>query len=136
MFWNETRSKTEVLSVLYQNMQIKTDSKFFERWVAACNDRGLIFRSIIGDTFIASQEAWYNVHKNDRLKNWSGRYVSEDVFPITHGMAIYDNVVAYYNWKDAEVFGIEIYNQEIADAQRTFFDTLWAKGQPPPLLGT
>ncbi|HEV7453754.1 MAG TPA: helix-turn-helix domain-containing protein [Candidatus Saccharimonadales bacterium] len=130
MFWNETRSKTEVLSVLYQNMQIKTNSTFFERWVALCNERNLTFRSIISDTFIASQEAWYNAHKNERLQNWEGRYVTAGVFPITHSMVIYDNVVAYYNWKDNEVFGIEIYNQDIGDAQRILFETIWAKSQP------
>jgi hypothetical protein len=26
------------------------------------------------------------------------------------------------------MFGIEIYNQEIADAQRQFFEILWAQG--------
>jgi sugar-specific transcriptional regulator TrmB len=133
MFWNETRSKTEVLSILYQNMQIKTNSTFFERWVATCNEKDMRFHSLISDNFIASQEEWYNAHKNERLKNWEGRYISPDTFPITHGMVIYDDVVAYFNWKDDEVFGIEIYNKEIADAQRRLFEMLWTQAHADPI---
>lgn len=47
-------------------------------------------------------------------------------------MVTYDNVVAYYNWKDGEIFGIEVYNQEIATAQRNFFEMLWRQGLPIP----
>jgi len=127
MFWNETRSKTELLSILYETMQIKTNSSFFERWVAICNEKGMRFRSLISDNFITSLEQWYTTHKNEHLQNWEGRYVSPDVFPITHGMVVYDDVVAYFNWKDDEVFGIEIYNKEIADAQRRLFEMLWGQ---------
>jgi len=51
------------------------------------------------------------------------------VFAITHGMVVYDNVTAYFNWKDSEIFGVEIYNQEIADTQRQLFNLLWDKAR-------
>jgi sugar-specific transcriptional regulator TrmB len=63
MFWNETRSKTEVLGILYENMQIKTNSRFFERWVRKCNEDEIRFRGIISETFQASQDAWYSQHE-------------------------------------------------------------------------
>lgn len=132
MFWNQTKgsNKKENLSILYENMQIRTKSAFFERWVAACNDKDLRFRGIISDNFIKTQQEWYGTYSNERLKNWDSRYVSDALFPITHSMIIYDNVLAYYNWKDGEVFGIEIHNQEIADAQRLFFEMLWLQAPP------
>lgn len=130
MFWNETKAKTEILSVLYENMQIKTNSAFFERWAAACNDKGLHFRGVVGDEFLASQENWYSTHQNERLKHWEQRYIAKHDFPITHSTIIYDEIVAYFNWKDGEIFGIEIYNKDIANAQRAFFDMLWAKASP------
>lgn len=43
---------------------------------------------------------------------------------------LYDEVIAYYNWKDGEIFGIEIYNQEMAGTQRQLFEMLWKQGQP------
>jgi hypothetical protein len=43
---------------------------------------------------------------------------------------IYDDIVSYYNWHEGEVFGVEIYNKHVANAQRTFFEMLWAKSKP------
>ncbi|HLZ15282.1 MAG TPA: helix-turn-helix domain-containing protein [Candidatus Saccharimonadales bacterium] len=132
MFWNETKGKTENLSILYENMQGKTNLAFFERWVERCNAQGVPFRSIIGDHFLATQEQWYGRHSNERLQQWEGRYIPSDIFAIHHSTVTYDDVVAYYNWKDGEIFGVEVYNQEIAAAQRQFFELLWKQGSPVP----
>lgn len=130
MFWNQTRGTSENLSILYENMQSRTKLTFFERWVRVMNERGAASRSIIGDNFVRTQQEWYKKNNNERIANWQGRYVPDGVFPITHSVVIYDDVTSYYNWKDGEIFGIEIYNQQIADAQRQFFEMLWFQGQP------
>ena len=135
MFWNETRAKSVADCMLHQNMQIKTNSRFFERWVEACNQKGIRFRGIICDNFLDSQKAWYGKHQNERLQHWDERYVPDDIFRITHGTVIYDDVTAYFNWKDNEIFGIEIYNQEIADTNRQLFQLLWNVAQPSPGAG-
>ncbi len=128
MFWNQTRSKSENLSILYENMQSRTKLAFFERWVEVCKERGVTSRSIISDNFVRTQQAWYKKNTNERMSNWQGRYIPDGVFPITHSTTIYDDVTSYFNWKDGEVFGIEIHNQQIADAQRQFFEMLWNQG--------
>lgn len=132
MFWNQTKTKTDNLAILYENMQNKTNLTFFERWVEKCNAQNINFKGIISDHFISTQQQWYHkqAHTNERLKNWESRHVTDQVFPITHSTVVYDDVVSYYNWKDGEIFGIEIYNQEIADAQRNFFEMLWNSAQP------
>jgi len=130
MFWNQTRAKTEGLAILYENMQNRTKSAFFERWVRRCNERGLTFRGIIGQHFIDTQREWYNEHSNERLDHWESRYIDPEVYPITHSVITYDNIVAYYNWKDGEIFGIEIENEEIAAAQRRVFEILWSQSRP------
>jgi hypothetical protein len=130
MFWNETKAKTEILSILFENMQTRTNQVFFERWAIACNQNNIHFRGIVSDEFLASQKQWYSTHKNETLDHWEQRYISKNYFPITHSQLIYDNVVAYFNWKDGEIFGIEIHNKDIANAQRTFFEMLWAESQP------
>jgi sugar-specific transcriptional regulator TrmB len=128
MYWNETRAKTENLSILYENMQVRSKLAFFERWVRECNSKDLKFRSIIGDNFIKTQREWYGTYSNERLEHWEPRYVPDGVFSITHSLVIYDDVTSYYNWKDGEVFGIEVYNSQIANAQRQFFEMLWNQG--------
>lgn len=132
MFWNQTRAKGESLSILYANIQSKSNLVFFERWVERCNTLGLTSRSIVGDHFLATQRDWYNQHDNEKLAHWQGRYLPEAVLPITHSTVTYDDVIAYYNWKDGEIFGVEVYNAEVAAAQRHVFETFWEQGQPIP----
>jgi sugar-specific transcriptional regulator TrmB len=130
MFWNQTNATTDTLAIMYENMQNRTNLKFFERWVQKCNERGLAIRGIIGDHFIKTQQEWYKKHSNERIVAWEARYAPPELFTITHSMIIYDDVVSYYNWQGSEIFGIEMYNKEIADSQRSFFGALWAQSQP------
>jgi DNA-binding MarR family transcriptional regulator len=130
MYWNQTKTTTDVLSILYENMQIRTNATFFERWVQACNQHDIVFRGIINDNFIKTQQEWYGVHSNERLQQWHARHVSDATFSITHSMVVYGNVTSYFNWKDGEIFGIEMYNQQIADSQRQFFEMLWGQASP------
>jgi hypothetical protein len=130
MFWNQTRAHGEIVSILHKNMQASTQSNFFERWVEKSNRRNLRFRGIIGDDFIASQRQWYSRRQNERLKNWQARYVDPATFRITHGLTVYDDITSYFNWKDSEVFGIEIYNPEITATQRGLFELLWQQSRP------
>ncbi|HTE57961.1 MAG TPA: helix-turn-helix domain-containing protein [Verrucomicrobiae bacterium] len=125
MLWNQTNSTSENLTLLYENMQSKTNAAFFKRWVEKCNSKGLTSRSIVGNHFLSTQQAWYSQHQNERLKNWQGRQISDDVFAIRHSTVIYNDVVAYYDWKKNDIYGIEIYNQHIADGQRQIFELLW-----------
>lgn len=131
MFWNETKAHTENLSILFDNMQAKTKDRFFERWATRCNERNLHFRGLYGENFMEDLEKWRARHNTARIANWEGRYIGPAVFPITHSTVIYDDVVAYYNWHEGEIFGIEIYNQQIADSQRALFEMLWKQATPP-----
>lgn len=128
MYWNQTKGTTENLAILYENMQIRTGVSFFERWAHRCNERGMKFRGIINDNFIKTQQEWYGRHSNERLASWQSKYLPDSVFTITHSVVIYDDVTAYYNWKDGEIFGVEMHNQQIADSQRQFFEMLWNQG--------
>lgn len=132
MYWNQTKARTESLSILFENMQNRTNLAFFERWVARCNERDMHARSIVSDHFLTTQHNWYQTNTNEKLKHWEGRHLPDEILPITHSMVVYDDVVAYYNWKDGEIFGLEIYNQEIADTQRNLFEMLWKQGRPIP----
>jgi sugar-specific transcriptional regulator TrmB len=125
MFWNETASKSENLAILRHNMQSKTNSKFFERWVRRCNERSIKFRGLVSDQFLADQQKWYLTHSNEKIENWQARYLSPEFFPVLNSIIVYDDVVAHYVWQEDRVFGYEVYNQSIADTQRHVFEMLW-----------
>jgi len=56
MFWNQTKSKSVILSILSENMQSHVQKAFFERWVQRCNDNKIASKSIVDDRFIAAQK--------------------------------------------------------------------------------
>jgi hypothetical protein len=127
MFWNQTRAKGEEVSILYEPIQTVTGKGFFERWAGRINELGVPTRSVVGLHFLQSLNDWYETHQNERLTEWKGRYVDESVFRIAHSMHVYDDIIAYYNWKAGELSGVEIRNKELADSQRQFFEMLWAQ---------
>jgi len=130
MLWNQSKGRGENVSILYENMQSRTNEKFFKRWVHEFNKSGSTSRSLVGDHFIESQREWYKTHDNERIKEWNARYVPESLFPISYSTVVYNDITAYYKWDDEEVFGIELHNKEIADTQRRFFDILWQQSTP------
>jgi sugar-specific transcriptional regulator TrmB len=133
MLWNQTKSTTEQVSILHEALQLQAKDAFFARWVQAFNQKGIRVRGVVGDSFLKSQHQWYSSHSNERLAHWQSRYIAPDTFPITHSTVVYNDVVAYQSWKDGEIFGIEIYNADIANAQRHFFETLWQQAKPVKL---
>lgn len=131
MYWNQTKSiAVEHLAILSENMQIRTSLSFFERWVRRCNDKELTFRAIINDTFLEDQHTWYGKHSTERLMSWQSRRITDDIFLLTYSTVIYDDVTSYYNWNGREIFGVEIYNPEVANFQRQVFEMLWKQAEP------
>lgn len=129
MLWNESAAKAEVLCITYEIAQGKTNVAFFNRYVDRANHNDVHYREIHGDAFHESSKVWYAAHANHRLAHYESRYVSNAVFPITYSVEVYDDVVAYFNWKNGEIFGIEIYNTDIANGQRQFFELLWQRAE-------
>jgi sugar-specific transcriptional regulator TrmB len=125
MLWNEAKAKTEVCSITYQIAQDKTTQTFFDRFIEQANTNDVHYRALYGDRFIQSEREWYDKHENRKPKHYDARYLPPNIMPVTYSQSVYDNITAIFNWKDDEIFGIEIYNQQIADTHRRLFDLLW-----------
>lgn len=131
MLWNELRAKGELVGYTNRILEEATGKKFMEHWTNEFEARGMKARILLNDEFVKGWQAGKNtIGTGRRVKNMAYNYLPDSVFKITHLSNIYDDVVAYYQWKDGDVFGLEIYNKDIADAQRAFFEILWAKSTP------
>lgn len=131
MLWNQLRAKSEVVGVAYRILDEPAGRAFMERWAAAFEERKHTTRLLLNDEFVKSwQENKPKVAVQRRIGGISYNHLEEATFKITHSSHVYDDVCAYFHWKDGEIFGIEIYNQEMADAQRAFFEMLWAQSKP------
>lgn len=131
MLWNELKATSEVLGYNYRILEEATGKKFMESWTDEFEKRGLSQRLLMNEDFVQS---WQNnkpgVATQRKVKGIAYHAISEKTFKIRHSCDTYDNVVAYYHWKAGEVFGIEIYNQDIADSQRQIFELLWPQSKP------
>jgi sugar-specific transcriptional regulator TrmB len=123
MQWNLFQAKTELLSIRHEPMHMITGETSYKRWAEKWNAGGYSCRIILDTHFLKLSNAWY-------AKNQQTRALSPSVMPITYAADIYNDVIAYYNWHEGEVYGIEIYNKQITDAQRVFYEMLWKLAAP------
>ncbi|HSW99046.1 MAG TPA: helix-turn-helix domain-containing protein [Candidatus Saccharimonadales bacterium] len=128
MLWNELQATDTLLGYHYQILDSGVGNAFMHRWAAEVESRGLQRRVMFGEAYVASWRA--RKPAGQRIKGIAYHYLPADVLPITHSCDVYDDVVAYYNWQDGEVFGIEIHNKQIAAAQRRLLEGLWAQSRP------
>lgn len=126
MQWNQTRAKTDVLSIMNDPIQNVLGKAFTLRWADAMNNNNIKLRIIESPSFSAINKKWYETEKIPEIMNdVRSMIMKPEVFEITYNTDIWDDVTAYYNWVDGDIYGIEIYNQQIADTQRQMFEMLW-----------
>lgn len=101
---------------------------FMDRWSKEFEAKNLRRRLIIDDHFVQS---WQRRRPpGRRITGYEYNHVDPTIFTINENCDIYDNVIAYFQHADGEMFGIEIYNQHIADTQRQLFETIWSQSTP------
>lgn len=131
MQWNLFRAKKEIRSIMHGPMQDTTGDGFFKRWTDKWNQGNWVCRILLDEHFLERSNAWHRKNPATVPKSHFSRVLKPAQFPIKFELDTYDDVVAYYNWHGGEIFGIEIYNKEIAEFQRTFFEMLWLQAKPP-----
>ncbi len=57
------------------------------------------------------------------------RYIDPAIFKIKFETYAYNNCVALLSYERNDIFGIEIYNQNLADQQKQLFDLLWGMAE-------
>lgn len=133
MQWNQTKSSTECLSIMHEPMTEVVGETFLYRWADKFNENHLNLRIIASLHFKKVNDAWYQQKKIPELmENVETRYIDDSIFKIAHNIDIWGEVTAHYNWKNGEIFGVEIYNSEVADSQRQFFELIWQQATKTP----
>jgi hypothetical protein len=125
--WNQTRTKTEILSMIDEPINEVLGKAFTLRWAETMNSNSACIRMLASPHFKEVNDVWYLREKlPERLiAHETMRIISPEVMRISSNMDIWNDVVAYYNWHDGEIFGVELYNQDIADMQRQLFEPFW-----------
>jgi sugar-specific transcriptional regulator TrmB len=72
---------------------------------------------------------WANNPYDPEHKLQRACYIDKDVFEISVETYIYNDCIAYLQYEEDEIFGVEIYNQALASQQKMLFDLVWSQGK-------
>ena len=122
MGWNTLQAKKEVLGFTYRRYSEIVGEKFTYKWYEEMLARKIYFREIYSDTYLKSLKTSLTISKDPRFQQ---RYISSKILDINHQSDIYNNVVTHYNWYEGEIFGVEIYNEKVAQMQKQIFNLVW-----------
>lgn len=124
MLWNLLRTKDEFRGYSYCTPMETTGTQFAVDWANEFNERKIKARDLYSDHYqISTQKHPYP--SGISWSTWKSRYISPSLLAIDHQVDIYNNVVAFYDWHDGEIFGVEIYNEKVANLQKQIFDLIW-----------
>lgn len=129
MVWNTLQSKSELVGYTYRRLDEIVGKKFAEEWHNAWITNGLKMRDIYSDEYLKSKKHEKAIHYN--TKYFDSRYIPAKILSVNHQVDIYNDVIAYYNWYEGEVFGVEIYNEKVASMQKQLFEIIWKIAKPP-----
>ena len=120
------------LSSLLASVNVEiVDRKFIIKWRDEWLRKNMVLRDIYSDTYLEVRDQFYE--KRSLLydpKIFISRYVPSKILNITCQMDMYDDVLAIYNWHESEIFGVEIYNEHVANLHKQLFEIVWKMATP------
>ena len=126
MSWQALDTKDELRvyssSVYVGLVGIKQMLVFKDEWIM----KGLAGRELCNESLKKEFEEKPEA-KTGKWPNFETRVVPTSMLQIDNQMDIYNDVVAIYNWHNGEIFGIQIFNEKIANFQKQLFDLVWEK---------
>ena len=120
MLNNQLRASSEIASIAYQHLSPTTGTPFANNWLKEFSRRNLESRVIYGNDYFKSTPNTYKDPKKVVYK-----LIPQKKFLISSTIDVYDNVNAFFIWKDAKVYGYEVIDQSLADHNRQIFEMLW-----------
>ncbi|KKQ23531.1 MAG: hypothetical protein US40_C0013G0016 [Candidatus Roizmanbacteria bacterium GW2011_GWC2_37_13] len=128
MVWNTLSAKTEVVGYTYRRLDEIVGKKFSQEWHEEWVRRNLKMRDIYSDEYFKSLKKEKRIKYSS--KNFQSRYIPSKILNVNHQVDIYNDVIAYYNWFEGEVFGVEISNRKIFVMQKQLFEIVWKMATP------
>lgn len=130
MVWHTLRAEKEVVGFTFRPLHGVIGEDFHHDWRAQFLNKGLVLRDIYSDEYLKSKKV-FGLPTAD-AKHFPSRYVPDSELPVTVQMDIYNDVVSNYSWHGREVFGVEIYNTDLAQFYRRLFEFIWKHAYKSP----
>lgn len=130
MLWNELRATGEIVGYAHRIFEEGVGKDLILSWAEEFEKRKLRARLLTGTDWVSSWKGAGAKGSGQRVGGIAYHKLSPEIFAINHARDIYNDTVAYFQWVNGDIFGFEIYNQQIADAERQIFEGFWAKSSP------
>lgn len=130
--FNELRAKDEIVGYTLLSFEDIVGKKLAQKYREERLLMDIKSREILADDdkYLTSETLKY-MRQSALFKNYEARYLPRQKMKINHNLVIYNDVVSFLNWYEGEIFGVEIYNRNIADLQRQIFNLLWPTAEGP-----
>ena len=128
MLWHELKTKGELLIFGSGKLEdLVENTRWAERHRAKSAAAGYKIRELLNPG-----EKTVPFTKNQEfLSQYCKRYLTEVVLNMRLQIAIYNDTVATYNWREDEKIGIEVVNKANADMYRQMFESYWKQAKAP-----
>lgn len=134
LIWNTLNSHDVNVGFGYRTMSEAVGSKFIVRWWNECVRRKKRQKVLANPGTFAMKNsvdaATKEKYADEMFSVMEEREIDPEIFRINQETFIYNDIYAIVQWKDNFIFGVEVYNQAVADQQREIFKVLWKMGEP------
>ncbi len=139
LVWNSLKARSIVKSFAYKTLSEPLGKLFIVRWYNECLERKINSQLLANPGTFALKDNVDRFTKEKYFKLptefWQTKTIDSKIIRITQETFIYDNVYAIIQWNQRQIFGVEIYNQQVAEQQKAIFNTLWKIAKTSELSG-
>jgi hypothetical protein len=135
MSWHILRAKGLYRTYSYRFWNEILGGKFTLRLNEEMVAQKMQVHDLFSDQYFKYKENWLKTQGHKPEGDWSwwhSRYISEKILKIDQNIDIYNDVVSYYHWQGEETFGLEIYDQRVADFHKQMHDLIWKMAKHTP----
>jgi sugar-specific transcriptional regulator TrmB len=127
MLWNELKTKGEILVFGSGTLEDLVGSR---RWAEAHRQKTLDVDYKIREINNKGKKPIKFTSNSSFLNNFNRRHIDEELLDLEQQIAIYNDVVAVYHWRDDQKVGVEIHNKAYANSMRQMFEMYWRLAEP------
>ncbi len=129
--WNTLRAKNKMRIFEVSRLSAFLQKSFAEKFREEAAIRGIQHYDLTNESHMAG---WTDV-KEFLDKYQKLRYIDPDILEIKFEIYIYNDVVTMIDYKDNELYAIEIHNQYLATLQTQLFDYVWKDAKEMEIVG-
>ncbi|MDD3647235.1 MAG: helix-turn-helix domain-containing protein [Candidatus Dojkabacteria bacterium] len=132
LLWNSLKANKILRAFGFRSSREAIGLSFLVKWWNEMVFRGFEYRMIANPgTYKMKYETEKLTKKKFYKPNfWILRSIKDSTLPIRHETLIFNDTYSIIQWKDEQIFGVEIINQTIADQQKILFDYFWKAAKP------